>query len=641
MLNQQEFTTLREDIQSQFEEFTANPIFVDLLQAAVDASQQKVKELFDERESLQSRLDELKEQQTKDHINATTEIDELKNQIVQLDVTVEEIKVDVDKVIELTTRFESLKDKVPSLEDMIEEHERLGATKEEINEITSDPYKKAFYKTLYTKLNAGYLAAVAIDSGWISNNLKTPIGHFGNFVKEASVIVPLVGTGVGVLGLMLENLDNRQQERIITKYAKITGSVIEMNALAEKVARKIVLAPLEFKDMQANMFDRIKSMFTVRASGNVSSTESATTVVNPAGTGDVFNMAREMQTVADTTGGAAESTVTESQEETSETAAQVKLGKVHATKIAKIIIAGVFSGDFTEKGEWEETAELISKAIIDKFTASVSGQEEEKSDAGDDNAAQAAADQSVSDSSVAAPTPEDIAKYIAESALNRLKMSLNADRLESDTPERERELIQDLIHDLLEKFSDHLIDGNKVKLVQKLATQLKESGIASVNDGKFELSNQFITDEGFVERVINQSIPAPANSAASESQTTSTTHLDYAGNQEYMEQVGPPKNMCCTVSYLTGVEYYNPILNEKGLVPIVAARYGSEVSLHLINLGSSNPAAAKQVIADVHTYGVGCALNMVFGYSLEESDLTNLSSIEEDAVFSLLGSAPV
>jgi hypothetical protein len=403
-LSQEGFDKIMSYVQLQFEAFAADAANAAEhrieLQREVAASKQKIEDLSLERNSLQSRLNELADQQARDR-STIAEMEEVKAKLIRLDASIEEVKVDVDTISEFRGLFENLIEKADILVKVAEEQVQEEAKQAEINVIRSDPYKKAFYETVCRELNSGYLAASAIDSGWIKNDKKGELGYFGSFVKEASVIVPFVGGGVKILGSVLKLADSKHQQKMITNYATIVGdgSVNKMNVLAEEVARKIVLANLRFDDKPETMVSRfnsrLKSMLMDKVLGTLDEEVGSARMKNlaaaaetPIDTNDISAetmleaVSRLAENAADNAAGKMQEYITSAMQDAAmeeasdkiagikEETKQEKLGRDHALEVAKIITAGILSGKLKAETA-EETVELILSTVIDQFADSV------------------------------------------------------------------------------------------------------------------------------------------------------------------------------------------------------------------------------------------------------------------------------
>jgi len=149
--------------------------------------------------------------------------------------------------------------------------------KAQIEQIESNPYQKSFYRKLRRKLNAGYLAATAIVSGWVKSKKKGALGSIAAFIKGVSGMVPLIGPGVKVLGSVLKMVDKKQQRIMLERYARFAVDSNEMNGFSEAVSRETVC--LDSMDYSKSNQSMLRSMLSgaaepVAASGGHTSNTS-------------------------------------------------------------------------------------------------------------------------------------------------------------------------------------------------------------------------------------------------------------------------------------------------------------------------------------------------------------------------------
>jgi HEAT repeat protein len=585
-------------------------------------------------------------------------------QLIAMELSQEMLQIDSlgRRVDKLDAAFaDSIFKDADILQHMIEDHKFQESEKAEIAKISANPYQDAFYKALRMELNSSYLAATTIKSGWVQNNKKGDMGKFGSFMKEVSGVVPFVGPGVNLLGTVLKMADAKHQKSMIDNYATFVVDSAEMAQVAELIARMVVLSNLAIKTKDQSLQSKIKGWLANAAdkfaTGDLkllpSDLDEAISMVGDKVIGTVQDKISEVTDVQ----GQAEAVFAAKKEELMEQAANklagikaasaaTAKGKADAKIVAQMIAGKIFAGEFKASDLHAKAAgisEFIGSEFEHRQDASANFAAEEKVDAelvattdpkikaskqaNSSNGSSSATitditnkvekgtslDQVIASSSKVAQAQEEIAKDIAISVVETLKTLLDADELESASSKREEKFIKDLADslvsnhvNLLESAKSNAVAKNKV--IKQIASSLEASGVGSVSGEKFVLSNQFVKEDDFFEKVLGE--VERISSPVTESPMLSSPEKNVHNNSNMVAEKAPPPSGCCTVAFVTEIIHDNELMNHPELLK-AASSMGISLD-QLIEL-FSDADVAEEIINNAKEHGAEQVFDIIFG----------------------------
>ncbi|OGT67564.1 MAG: hypothetical protein A3J38_03450 [Gammaproteobacteria bacterium RIFCSPHIGHO2_12_FULL_45_9] len=168
-------------------------------------------------------------------------------EIANLDINAD----DVDHVFMLLEHMNTLN-------AVIQSETTRQAEQQVIARIRANPYQASFYHTLRSQLNAVYLAAMSVQTDIIHSDKTGLLGNIGQIFQVASNYVPIVGVGVQFFGAMLTYVDQVQQTAMLEHYVHVVDSPMEMDTLAEKVARTLACTALDPNKMRQPQHSLVK-----------------------------------------------------------------------------------------------------------------------------------------------------------------------------------------------------------------------------------------------------------------------------------------------------------------------------------------------------------------------------------------------
>jgi tetratricopeptide (TPR) repeat protein len=124
---------------------------------------------------------------------------------------------------------------------------------------SGNPYKKSFFDCLRRELNAAYMASSCAQTEIVKNSLSGKLGKLGKLLTSVSGSIPMIGTGVQFLGLVLSSVDSIKQTQYVERYSRIASSVIEMDLISRGIASRLVEDSFDksFLNQPESLFKRI------------------------------------------------------------------------------------------------------------------------------------------------------------------------------------------------------------------------------------------------------------------------------------------------------------------------------------------------------------------------------------------------
>ena len=282
-----------------------------------------------------------------------------------------------------------------TLKTMINNQHLSEQQKEELMQITGDPYKNSFYEAMQHDLNATYLAAMTVQTDIVQNSKTGKLGTLGTILSTAVGFIPTLGGAVQFLGAVLSSVDKSQQTKMVKMFAQIAASSSDMDNISKDVAKLLVQDNFDksvLDNNSSNMSEKLANYFLsfmnglteVAANRCVANITSAltTTASNAAQSAAQDLSAKAAETViskpkkffklpnfySKKTATKKDLTVVKGTEidgaaevqELSSDAKAKKQGEIHAHIISSIIISKIFKEDikFTDKNIASKTEEI-------------------------------------------------------------------------------------------------------------------------------------------------------------------------------------------------------------------------------------------------------------------------------------------
>lgn len=135
-------------------------------------------------------------------------------------------------------QVKSLQETIASLADKISSHVSENSQVKAM--IERDFFKRGFYESIKSKMNGFYLAVAAIDSGFVANDNNKITGIIGNILTKISGAVPIVGSGLAILGDLLVAVDKSVQMTMLSNYNKLASDAVDMAKFSDLIACKLL-----------------------------------------------------------------------------------------------------------------------------------------------------------------------------------------------------------------------------------------------------------------------------------------------------------------------------------------------------------------------------------------------------------------
>jgi ankyrin repeat protein len=195
-----------------------------------------------------------------------TNIEKLENISTTSKNTLQTDSLEVRKLLQTHAR---------SLAEVAEAHSAGKQAKSAFDFAMQDPQAGEYYMDIISSLSGTYIATTVVKSDIISHDKSGAMGNVGKVFSAIGEVVPVVGTAVKAFGAALSGVDFKLQKRKLDRLAKLSATVIDMDAIARTVALELVRekrhinssADVDIEKMLKAVFDdKVKAGDNVAAS---------------------------------------------------------------------------------------------------------------------------------------------------------------------------------------------------------------------------------------------------------------------------------------------------------------------------------------------------------------------------------------